>query len=89
MYRRPSVGIFSSGDEVTDHTVALEKLTYGQIWDSNRPMLLSALTAEGVQASDLGIIRDSRENIRKALQDALHHDIIVTSGGVSMGTNQE
>jgi len=90
VYRRPRVGVLSTGDEVTDssHTSALSG---GMIRDSNRPSLLSLVRGWNLCAEvvDLGIARDTphgqlEEKIRRGFRaDGL--DVVVTTGGVSMG----
>lgn len=58
-----------------------------QIRDSNRAMLLAATSKQECQVLDLGIVRDSEQDIEKVLEDAVSYgvDILITSGGVSMG----
>lgn len=58
-----------------------------QIRDSNRAMLLAATSKQECQVLDLGIVRDSEQDIEKVLEDAVSSgvDILITSGGVSMG----
>lgn len=82
--RRPRVVVLSTGDELAPADVA--DLTPGMIRDSNRPML-SALVAEaGAAVIDLGRIPDDAASLRAALGEAaVVGDLIVTSGGVSMG----
>jgi len=90
---KPRVGVLSSGDEVVDvsgHTRSMteEELTpaLGQIYDSNRPMLLSLFGAAGAIPVDLGLVRDDAATLEKAVVAALGKvDILVLSGGVSMG----
>ncbi|EEP75498.1 hypothetical protein UREG_00344 [Uncinocarpus reesii 1704] len=86
VFRKPRVGVMSTGDELTEHTSA-ETLTGGQIRDSNRPSLISCLTAWGFPTSDLGIARDTSNDLEHRLRNALRDgvDIIITTGGVSMG----
>jgi len=84
----PTVGIISTGDEVIDVHArsAGEPAAGGAAFDSNRPMLLSAARAVGANVLDLGIIRDDIESVREALERAADScDVVVTSGGVSMG----
>lgn len=90
VYQKPRVGVMSTGDEVTD--ISYEgKLSGGQIRDSNRPSLLSVFRGWGLcsEVVDLGIAPDTPEgelekNIRGGFRT--HDlDIIVTTGGVSMG----
>jgi molybdopterin molybdotransferase len=84
VYRRPSVAIVSTGDEVLPPDAA--ELAPGQIRDSNRPLLAALLTELGVDMVDYGIVPDDAEELRQTLLDAARScDVILTSGGVSMG----
>ncbi|EAS34910.3 molybdenum cofactor synthesis domain-containing protein [Coccidioides immitis RS] len=86
IFRKPRVGVMSTGDELIEHTANVT-LTGGQIRDSNRPSLISCLTAWGFPTVDLGIAHDTSDDLelrlRNALRDGIH--IIITTGGVSMG----
>jgi molybdopterin biosynthesis enzyme len=83
--RRPIVGVLSTGDEL----VEAEEVPVGsQIRDSNRPALLSLLATMSpkVECRDLGIVRDSDLGLRALLMQAAREcDVVVTTGGVSMG----
>jgi molybdopterin molybdotransferase len=81
--RRLRVALFSTGDEVAEPGAAL---AHGQIYDSNRFMVAALLRRAGVAVTDGGILPDRPERIRAALDAARGaHDLILTSGGVSMG----
>jgi molybdopterin molybdotransferase len=81
--RRLRVAFFSTGDELKSLG---EPLGPGQIYDSNRYTLHGMLSRLGVDLLDLGVIRDDREAIRRAFQDAAAMaDVVITSGGVSVG----
>ena len=80
--KRPRVAVFSTGDEVVDLDAPLEP---GQIRDSNRYTLASAIRAAGAEPWVRGIVRDSPDALRAALREGLAADAIVTSGGVSVG----
>jgi gephyrin len=81
--RQPRVAVLSTGDELTDPGAALLP---GKIRDSNRITLLAAVTAAGGEAIDLGIAPDDQELLQEKLQHGLRQaDVVVTSGGVSMG----
>lgn len=83
-YRRVSVGVLSTGDEVQPPDVI--DLEPGQIRDANRPMLLGLLAEAGVDVVDFGIVGDDADRLRKVLTTAAREcDAIITSGGVSMG----
>src|SRR5271169_6924505 len=82
--RKLRVAIFSTGDELRQHGTPLEP---GQIYDSNRYSLYGMLgELGGVEILDMGNIRDSRDRLKAALLDsAAKADVIITSGGVSVG----
>jgi molybdopterin molybdotransferase len=84
---RPKVALFSTGDElVMPGDVAPMDMRPGAIYNSNRFFLRALLQRLGCEVSDLGIVPDRREATVVALQTAAaHHDLIVTSGGVSVG----
>src|SRR3989441_8504552 len=80
--KRPRVAVFSTGDEIVDLDAPLGR---GQIRDSNRYTLASAVRATGAEPWVRGIVRDSPDALRAALREGLAADAIVTSGGVSVG----
>ncbi|RPE65066.1 molybdopterin molybdotransferase [Tibeticola sediminis] len=84
---RPRVALFSTGDElVMPGEVAPEALPAGAIYNSNRFFLRALLHRLGCEVSDLGIVPDRLDATVAALQSAAdHHDLILTSGGVSVG----
>ena len=83
VYRRPRVGVMSTGDELVEGP---EPLQPGQIRDSNRVTLLSSVAEAGFHPVDLGLIRDDEDAIREALDRAVRQtDAVITTGGVSMG----
>ncbi|TXH90924.1 MAG: molybdopterin molybdotransferase MoeA [Rhodoferax sp.] len=85
--RRPRVALFSTGDElVMPGDVAPADMRPGAIYNSNRFFLCSLLRRMGCVVSDFGIVPDDREATVAALrQAAQEHDLILTSGGVSVG----
>ena len=83
VYRKLRVSFFSTGDELVSIGSTLKA---GQIFDSNRYTLFGMLTRLGVEIEDLGAIPDSPELLEKTLIKAAEHsDVILTSGGVSVG----
>ena len=84
---RPRVALFSTGDElVMPGEVAPIDMPPGAIYNSNRFFLKALLHRLGCEVSDLGIVPDRRDATVAALKTAAdHHDLIVTSGGVSVG----
>jgi len=87
VHRRLRVGLFSTGDElVMPGEVAPEALPPGAIYNSNRYLLRGLLEQLGCEIGDLGIVPDSLAATREALRlAAVSHDLILTSGGVSVG----
>ena len=83
VYRRLRVALFSTGDELQQPG---QPLAEGQIYDSNRYSLLGLLQELDVEILDRGNIPDDPASLRSALLDAaVHADVIITSGGVSVG----
>lgn len=84
VYRRPRVTIFATGDEVYEPDAPLAP---GAIRDSNRYALLAAARESGCEVRSLGIIPDDLAAQRAAILAGVEHaDVLITSGGVSMGT---
>jgi molybdopterin molybdotransferase len=85
--RRPRVALFSTGDElVMPGEVAPSEMKPGAIYNSNRFFLRALLLRLGCEVIDLGIVPDRRDATTAALsQAAQDHDLILTSGGVSVG----
>ncbi|MFZ9070586.1 MAG: gephyrin-like molybdotransferase Glp [Burkholderiaceae bacterium] len=83
VYKPLRVAVFSSGNELRQPGQALGS---GQIYDSNRPMVMGLVAGLGCQVSDLGCLPDKFQVTRDALAAAAQdHDIILTCGGVSVG----
>lgn len=86
VYRKPRLGILSTGNEVQDISMTTRPLAPGEIRDSNRLTLLAAARQAGLEAVDLGIVEDRVDTLEKCLRNALVDvDMIITTGGVSMG----
>jgi molybdopterin molybdotransferase len=85
--RKVRVALFSTGDElVMPGEVAPNDMKPGAIYNSNRFFLRAMLLRAGCEVTDLGIVPDQREATLQALQQAAaSHDLILTSGGVSVG----
>ncbi len=82
-WRRPVVGVLSTGDELVE---APAPLGPGQIRDSNRLTLLGLIREAGFEPLDLGLVRDDETQITDRITEGLGRcDALVTSGGVSMG----
>ncbi len=81
--RRPRVAVFSTGDELL---MPGQPLRPGAIYNSNRYTLRGLLEGAGAAVTDLGIVPDRLDATRAALREAAaDNDLIVTSGGVSVG----
>jgi molybdopterin molybdotransferase len=80
--RRPKVAVLSTGDELVEVDAPLAP---GKIRDANRYSLAAAVRAAGGLPVVLGIARDTADALRAALRRAAEEDVIVTSGGVSVG----
>ena len=83
VFRRLRVAILSTGDELTPINQSLEP---GNIYDSNRYVLHALLKRLNVEIIDAGLIADDYQKINNAIQNAMAvADVIITSGGVSVG----
>ena len=82
--RRPSVAFLTTGSELRQPG---EALADGEIYDANAPMMHAALLTSGAVVAHLPAAADSREAHRAALAQALEHDVVVSSGGVSVGAH--
>ncbi|KAG7760410.1 hypothetical protein KL947_001254 [Ogataea haglerorum] len=87
VYRKPVIGLLSTGNELQD-VLAENALHYGEIYDSNRPTLVSMVQNCGYEVVDLGIAPDNKGSLVKIIRDAVDVkkiDCLITTGGVSMG----
>ncbi|MBA2352354.1 MAG: molybdopterin molybdotransferase MoeA [Pseudomonadota bacterium] len=83
VYRRLRVAFFSTGDELRTIGSQLEE---GQIYDSNRYTIWGMLNRLGVETIDMGVVGDDPALLEKAFSDAAAMaDVVITSGGVSVG----
>jgi len=83
VHRRLKVALFFTGDEIV---LPGHPLKVGQIYNSNRATLLALLQGLGCEVQDLGIVSDDFEATVDALEQATRHaDVVITSGGVSVG----
>ncbi|MFN8697247.1 MAG: gephyrin-like molybdotransferase Glp [Burkholderiales bacterium] len=81
--RRLRVAFFSTGDELVSIGSPLGE---GEIYDSNRYTLHGMLARMGVEAIDMGVVRDDPAKLEAAFRDAASiADVVITSGGVSVG----
>jgi molybdopterin molybdotransferase len=80
--RRPRVAILATGSELARPG---EELGLGQVYESNGLMLAAALAATGADIEVLPAVADDESAHREALEHGLTADVLVTSGGVSVG----
>ena len=83
VYRRLRVAFFSTGDELKSIGAPLAA---GEIYDSNRYTLYGMLTRLGCEVIDMGVVEDAPEKLERAFVAAAQSaDVVITSGGVSVG----
>ena len=80
--RRPRVAILATGDELVDVT---QVPAVGQRVDSSAHTLLAACREAGADATYLGVARDDADHLTQRIRDALGYDVLLTTGGVSVG----
>jgi molybdopterin molybdotransferase len=85
VYRRPRLAVLATGDELADLDERDAILAGRKIASSNSYTLRTAGTAAGAEVMDLGIAPDDPDDLRRRLADAGAADLIVTSGGMSVG----
>ncbi|XP_059811367.1 gephyrin isoform X11 [Hypanus sabinus] len=83
VHKFPVVAVMSTGNELLNPE---DELTPGKIRDSNRSTLLATIQEHGYPTINLGIVGDNPDDLLNALNEGISRaDIIITSGGVSMG----
>jgi len=83
VYQKLKVAIIPTGDELKPLT---EELEYGEIYESNSYGLCALISSLGHEATRFSTVVDNLDTLRKTLNSAAkNHDLIITSGGVSMG----
>jgi molybdopterin molybdotransferase len=80
--RRPRIAVLATGSELRAPGETLEP---GQIYEANGAMLAAALHAHGAEVDRLAPVRDDEDAHRAALSRALEADVVISSGGVSVG----
>jgi molybdopterin molybdotransferase len=84
VYKRIKVSVISTGDELVN-SISKERLN-GQIYDANRPMLLSLLNSNYLETIDMGIVKDKRKDLANKYDECLStSDVVISSGGASDG----
>ncbi len=82
VYGKPAVAIFATGDELVEFDQMPQP---DQIRNSNAYCLASQLRLMGLESDYLGIVRDDREELRRKMLAGLERDVLIITGGVSMG----
>jgi molybdopterin molybdotransferase len=80
--RKLRVAFFATGDELASIGTPLKE---GEVYDSNRYTLHGMLARLAVEIIDMGVVRDDPAALEKAFLTASKHDVIITTGGVSVG----
>ena len=80
--RRPRVAVLTTGTELRRPG---ERLAPGEIYESNGTMLQALLAEAGAVVEPLATVADDEDAHRAAIERGLEHDVLVTSGGVSVG----
>ena len=82
VHKRPKVALFASGNELKMH---FEQVEAYQLYNTNTPTLLARAKELGCEVDFIGTSIDTLEDIKAHIKSALDSDIIITSGGVSVG----
>jgi molybdopterin molybdotransferase len=82
VYKKPKVAIFASGNELKMH---FESVAPYQLYNTNSPTFFARALELGCEVDFIGTAGDSLEDIKKYIKSALESDLIITSGGVSVG----
>lgn len=82
VYNKPKVVVFASGEELKLH---YEKIEDHQIYNSNTPTFMARAKELGCEVVFIGQAKDSIESLKELISNSLHADLIITSGGVSVG----
>lgn len=82
VYKKPKIVVFASGEELKLH---YEKIEDYQIYNSNTPTFISRAKELGCDVTFIGQAKDSIESICELINNSLDADLIITSGGVSVG----
>ncbi|MCK4440986.1 MAG: molybdopterin molybdotransferase MoeA [Sulfurovaceae bacterium] len=82
VYRKPKVVIFSTGEELKAH---YEKIEPHQLYNSNAPMFYARALELGCEVSYISTSGDTLEELKASAQEAMGANLILTSGGVSVG----
>jgi molybdopterin molybdotransferase len=82
VFKTPKVAVFASGSELK---MPYERLEGSQIYNSNTPYFISRVKELGCEVNFVGKSKDSLEDMKELVKNSLDYDLIITSGGVSVG----
>ena len=82
VYKKPKIALFASGSELKMH---FENVEAYQLYNTNTPTLLSRAQELGCEVDFIGTAQDTIEDLKAHIKSALNSDLIITSGGVSVG----
>lgn len=82
VYRTPKVSVFTSGEELKLH---YEQIKEYQLYNSNTPTLLERVKELGADVTFTGMAHDTIESLQEMIENALYSDLIITTGGISVG----
>ncbi len=82
VYRQPKISVFTSGEELKLHYESIEP---HQIYNSNTPTLLARAKELGADVTFVGMAKDNVESLKEIISNSLYADLIITSGGISVG----
>ncbi len=82
VYKKPRIALFASGSELKMH---FENVEAYQLYNTNTPTLLSRAEELGCEVDFIGTAKDTLEDLKEHIKSALNSDLIITSGGVSVG----
>ena len=82
VYKKPKVVVFASGEELKLHYEQIESF---QIYNSNTPTFVARTKELGCEVTFIGQAKDSIEAIKELINNSLDANLIITSGGVSVG----
>jgi molybdopterin molybdotransferase len=82
VYKKPRVALFASGAELKMHFENVEEY---QLYNTNTPTLMARSQELGCEVEFIGTAEDSLQSIKEHIKSAMEADLIITSGGVSVG----
>ncbi|WP_321779300.1 molybdopterin molybdotransferase MoeA [Sulfurimonas sp.] len=82
VYKKPRIALFASGSELKMHFESVEAY---QLYNTNTPALFSRSLELGCEVDFIGTAKDTLEDLKEHIKSALNSDLIITSGGVSVG----